>query len=588
MKVFRLIILVLLTATCRAQTDAGADAGAEPEGDAERLQLADGLYSRGMYELAAREYEAFLEEFPASKRVDVALFRLGESYRHEGRRVDAEKAFRRVIIEFPQSEHRFQAAFRRAGLFMDAGHHEDALGLFQGILAKKPPADMASACLFFSGEALSKLDRKAEAIKSFETLCVNHAGTEFHAYALLTLGSLYDDDAKALEMYANALKNPGSDRVAAEALFQVAETHFRRKEYKKSADAYRELLTRYGSDQRAAEARLQAAWASHNAGLYAEALRNADAMLAGDSGERRVDWLYLKANSERQLLRNDQAVASYAKLLDADPGSRFADAARYERALTFYRMGRFQDAIDQALKIDEAAGMNQDVYWLLAESYAGLKRNDEAVQYYRLITSEFPDSDVARDATYRLAYHLQTRGAFKEAARQFQTVAEKFPDSPLAPQALFAAGYCLSRENLHADAVRDWSTLVQKYPKDSRVEDALFQKAMGEIRLERNGDALNSLREMRRQFPKSSHLAEALHWEGMLLKGAGKLEDAEAAYRQALKAGPEKEVERETLFHLAMVLYKRESFAEAAELFQGFLDSPLKERLAPSLAEWLC
>jgi len=578
MRNLRTIFCSLLTAVCVVR--------AAPEADAERLQLADGLYSRGMYGLAAREYEAFLLEFPDSKKIDVVLFRMGESYRQEGRHVEAEKAFRRVITEFPQSEYRFQAGFKRAGLFLEAGNHEDALSLYQGVLSRKPPADMAAACLYFSGEALIGLDRKDEAVKTLEKLCASYAGSEFHAYALLKLGSLYSDDAKALKMFEDVLKQPGSDRVAAEALFQMAETYFRREEYKQSADAYRKLLTDYGSDRRAEEARLQAAWASHNAKLYAEALRTADETLVGDPAGRQADWLYLKANCERQLLRNEPAVETYDKLLKTFPDSRFADAARYERALTFYRMGKFQEAIDQALEITEKAGITQDVYWLLAESYAGLKRNDDAVQYYRLITSEFPDSEVARDATYRLAYHLQTREAFKEAARQFQTVAEKYPESPLAPQALFASGYCLSREDLYEDAVRDWSTLVRKYPADSRVEEAIFQKAMGEIRLERSDDALNSLRDLRRRYPESAHTAEAFYWEGMLLKGADKLQDAEDAYRKALQAGPDKEMEREARFHLAMVLYKLERFGDAADLFQELLASPLKDRLAPSLMEW--
>jgi len=86
MRNLRTIFCSLLTAVCVVR--------AAPEADAERLQLADGLYSRGMYRLAAREYEAFLLEFPDSKKIDVVLFRMGESYRQEGRHVEAEKAFR--------------------------------------------------------------------------------------------------------------------------------------------------------------------------------------------------------------------------------------------------------------------------------------------------------------------------------------------------------------------------------------------------------------------------------------------------------------------------------------------------------------
>jgi len=578
MKVLRSIAFVLLVA-CYAQAD--------PVTNAERLQLADGLYSRGMHELALAEYEAFLKDFPDSKQGDVVLFRLGECCRLLGRKVEAERAFRRVLSDFPASEFRHQAGFRRAGLFLDVGNPEDALTLFDKVLAEKPPTDMAAACLYYCAEALLKLEKPAEAVGRLEKLRTEHPGTDFHSYALLKLGSLYKDEARSLEAYEAVVKAPGSDRVAAEALFQTAEIYFRKGDYEKSAEAYRKLMVSFPTDQRAGEARLQAAWAAHNAGLYAEALRITGEMLKAEPVDDKPNWLYLKANCERQLLRNDDAVASYLRLLQEFPENRFADAARYERALTFYRMGKFAEAVEQALLVVPSQELKKDLYWLLAESYSGLDRPDDAVQYYRLITMEFPDSDIACDATYRLAYQLQQRGELKEAARYFQTVAGKFPDDELAPQALFAAGYCLSEEGLHAEAVRDWSTLIREHPKDSRVAEAFYQKAMGEIRLQRNEDGLSSLRELRRLFPESKHIADAYHWEGMLLKTAGKLQDAEGAFREVLKRKPTAELERETKFHLGMVLYKQKEFDEAADILQSLLDSPMGAKLSPALVEWL-
>ena len=79
----------------------------------ERLQFADGLYSRGMHELSLKEYEAFLRNFPASKKMDIVHFRLGECNRSLGKFEAAEKEYD-IVFNNPASEYRFKAGFKRA------------------------------------------------------------------------------------------------------------------------------------------------------------------------------------------------------------------------------------------------------------------------------------------------------------------------------------------------------------------------------------------------------------------------------------------------------------------------------------------
>lgn len=572
----------------------------------ERLQLADGLYARHMYEHAIKEYESFLREFPNSPKGDIIHFRIGESYRRQGNLSTAGKEFQRVFTDYPNSEFRFKAGFRRAELFMETRQYRDAVGLFIRLLKENPPEDITVACMYFQGDAFLNLGNTAEAVKAFGQIKDKYPSSRFYSHALLKLGAFYGGEKggedKALEFYRMASEKPASDRVGAEALFQIAELHFRRKVFDKSAEAYKELLTKYPADQRSAEARLQAAWAVHNAGLYAEALCAVEDSIKlkttdtsgrslsskvpqGESKEE--EWLYLKANCERQLMKNSEAVQTYSDLLKRYPECSFADAARYEMALASYKMGKYTEAITEAQKIKLNLNIKKDVYWLLAESYSALKEQDNAIQYYRLLITEFPKSDISCDATYRLAHHLQTRGDYKEASRHYSIVAADFPDSELAPQALFASAFCLAKENMHVESVRDWSMLIRKYPSNSLVEESLYQKAMNETGLGRNEEAMASLQELVKRFTKSRFLADAHYWLGVLLSEAQRVEDAEEEFRVALKSTPRKELARETEFRLAVVLQRRGKFDEAAGLFQSLVSSPLREKFSPALLEWL-
>jgi len=64
--------------------------------------------------------------------------------------------------------------------------------------------------------------------------------------------------------------------------------------------------------------------------------------LKGDKPDPdKAEWLYLKANCERQLLKHEAAVGTYTELLKVHSAGRFANAGRYEKALTFYKRGMF-------------------------------------------------------------------------------------------------------------------------------------------------------------------------------------------------------------------------------------------------------
>lgn len=557
----------------------------------EQLSFADGLYARGMYELAAREYGAVLEAFPENPHLARIHFRRGESYRHIGERVAADRDYRRVFAEFPDSEFRHRAGYRRADLFMDAGQPQAAIDLYKAVLDAKPPDDIGAACLYFLAEAYRENDDADAAKAAYRRLRKTCPESAFDAYALLRLGGLhadaFDDTGQALTDYEQAVESADTDRIAAEALFRIAEIHFDRNKYEQSAKAYGKLISGYPADRRTAEARLKAGWAAHYAGRYAEALQYVGAALADEAVAAGPEWYYLKANCERQLVRYEDAVQTYRDLADRFAASDFAPAARYELALTYFKMGRFEDAVETASRVDVSGDLGRDVYWLLAESHAALDNEDDAIQYYGLVARKFPDSDLAADSAYRRAHLLQSRGDLLEASRGFGNVAAEYPDSDVAPRALFASGFCLQKLGQHEEAARDWARLAERYPKHKLVEEAIYQRGVSELRLRRHADAGETFRKLIETHPTSRFRSDALYWRGMVLREMGQSADAVDALRRALKAKPRRELRREIEFGLALALLDSAKRDEAADLLVALVETPTREKFTPPLIEWL-
>ena len=570
---------------------AGRVAALESE---DRLSFADGLYARGLYDMAIKEYQGCLDAFTNSAQTDVILFRIGESYRGMGNPVAAQRSYQRVLLQFPKSPYRYKAGFREAELLRDGGQSDAAVELLRSFLKENPPADAAATALYMAGDMQQRAGKEEDAAAAFSRVVAEYPASEFYSYALLALGGMYARKdataAKAMELFAKAAEKPPSERVGAEAWFQLGEFHFRQKDFAKSADAYEKLLTLYPADYRATEARLQAGWAAHNAGLYANALRRCDEVLAGakpPAGAEAADWLYLKANCERQLLKYEAAVQTYGSLLTQQPDGPLAPAAAYERAVAYFKMGRYRDAAREAKALKLTPDIKKDTYWLLAESHAALHEEDDAIQYYRLVVAEFPNDAIAFDARYRLGNLLQKRGDYAAAVDLFEAVARSAAGNDLAPQSLLASGYCLSQIKKYEEAVRNWGLLIQKYPQSALVESALYQKGLGEIFLHRDEAALASLRDLAKRFPQTKYAPESHYWAGVLLLDAGTLPDAEAEFRAAIAAKPTGDLLNKAQFRLALALQKLGKGDEAAALLQGLLQAPVKGELPPDLLEWM-
>ncbi|MEI7900221.1 MAG: hypothetical protein WCK89_08205, partial [bacterium] len=86
----------------------------------DRLQLADGLFRRSLFDLAAREYAA-LADAPGVEGLDNVLFRLGECYRRTQHFPEAEAAYKRLAEACPASTNVFRANLQRALILMNAG-----------------------------------------------------------------------------------------------------------------------------------------------------------------------------------------------------------------------------------------------------------------------------------------------------------------------------------------------------------------------------------------------------------------------------------------------------------------------------------
>lgn len=578
----------------------GVPAGALTGDD--KLQFANGLFARGIYDLAGREYETFLEDFPQHEAVASARFRLAECYRETGEYGKAVTEYRTVFDQFAKSRYRFRAALLASDLMMREGNSEDGVAMLKRLLDADPPNDISAAALYSMGSALRKQNKLKPAASRLESLVEKHSKSEYHTYALLELGKVYSlqqRDKLALSTYRKAGKSAAKESLKAEALFRIATHHFRNNRFKQSSQAYEQLLEKYPEHARSAEAGVQAAWAMHNAGNYAEALaytgnRIESLQRRHDSGtdlaaQLLAEWFYLKANCERQLGKHEKALDTYRKLLNDFGESRFRNESLYEAAVVSYTEGEYEQTIRFARRIDlgKVPAISMKVYWLLGEAYLQKADTQQAAQQYSLLLDRYPQDQLACRAAYRLADMVRDQGRFSDAVTYYRRIVNDFPSHELVPEALFSLGACMASLENYKGAEEQWSKLTGQYTEHELFEKALYRQAMVQIRLGHDKKAEDNLSQFLERFSDSAKAGSAYYWKGVLLQQKGRDSDAGKKFREALERGVGRKTADDAKFRLATILKKKQEFDAAADLYQELLSSPVRKKFSESLLQWL-
>ena len=570
-------------------------AAVDPVDLADRLQLADGLFRRSLFELAAREY-ATLAVTPGVNGLDNVLFRLGECYRRLKKLPEAEAVYKRLAETFPASPNAPRAQLQRALILMEVGGGslEGASASFEKLADASVPPEVRAAALYHWGETLERQNRPAEALVRYEQLGKEYADTDYGMYSglrtawLLTKSGKPEDRRRALGLYLDLAHKAKDTKVVEEASFFAAQVSLLDERFEESANLFQALRTKFPQSPRVAESALSAGWANYYAGRYKEGAEVLDLVIGNLQHPVREEVLYVKANCLRQLEQRSPAVALYAKQLAEFPEGRLVKQAWYEMLSTLYTDGKYQEVLRASAQMQTPFEEHaDDVYWMNAESAIAVQQPEVAVQNCRLLVDKCPKSPFVKDALYRLGWLLQKQEAWESASSWFLQVAERFPEDPLAAKALYASGVCRSRLGQSDAALRDWTALLTRFPGSEEVAETLYQKAMEELRTKNPRAVGATLDERMRRFPDDARKAEVLYWRAAVCRQMDDPVEAEKYFRACLAATPTKEFEREAMLELGLILQQVGRKDEAAELFQKLLDAPITDKLGADRLAWL-
>ena len=559
----------------------------------ERLQFANGLYRRAMYELAIPEYRALLTNDAAAAMHDLAAFRIAESYRALERRDEAAAAYEQVVTVYTNSALVHRAAYRRAELDWLNGRLFDASRRFAALLETKPPKEIEAASLYFLGASLAGLDRFDDAEAPLRRMLRGHARSPYADYARLALADVLEkkggSPADVAELLEAVIKNPETPALGAEALAKAGLLAYRQPDMATAAKHFAALMKAYPDDPWVGRVRLEAGWAMLFEQRWDEARQLAEAGLGAAGGDARAPWWYLLANIERRQSRAAEAMTWYETLLKEAPGHPLSGAAAYEACVQAFQDNQHARVLALAEKAKNGIEPERRpvLLWMHASALRAEGRAGEAESLYDALVRDHGETEYAASAAYQKALLLDERGDRAAAAKAFGEVAARYPGAAISADAWMAAGNTAMRNGSVADAVWAWTSLVQVRPDYPAIDEVRMGLARAYIELGQGADAAEQLRVLVAVHTNSRFMAEACYMLGSLYEKEERLAEAEEQYRLAGGHRPAEKLARQIQYRRVAVLQRQGRAPDAAGLMNDMLASDADAALPSALVEWL-
>jgi len=403
-----------------------------------RIETGEQALFDGDYDQALYEYQAALDNSTDPDLCAAALWGLGRdeyAVKNYGRALEI---LQQLTSQYPSSRNTIRAYFLMGEIFMALERYTEAAQAYTIYLALRPGV-IDNYVQEQRGDAFAAAGNDTEAIKAYQAaLSTPHIEDDTAlqikiAKAYIRLG----DNTTALGMYDAIFTASSNDYIKAQMDLLSGQIYL---SLGQTDQAYKRFL--HAVDN------YPLAYDSYSALV---ALVNADVPV-DDMNRGLVDYF---------AGQNGYALDAFQRYIDANPQND--GTALYYKALTFFALGQYEDAIQvwEAFIQNYPDNPHWAASWNGSLSLPGLAftqwyflgQYDDAAQTLLTFVKQAPTDANAPIYLVEAGRIQERNGKLEEAAQTWDRVANEYPGSVLVPQALFWAGIACYRLGKYNDAL---------------------------------------------------------------------------------------------------------------------------------------
>lgn len=576
------------------------------------LDFADGLYQRGLYDAAARQYGEFIKNHPKSAQLETVYFRRGESLYQQSNAlaqedivkskvslIEARGAFQDYINKFPTGSKLHESLLRIGEISYKANDPDNAAVSLDRVIQETKDNSLLEAALFYSARSLEKQDKIDESEKRYHQLRDTFRKGQYAAYATYLLAEMMEKNNKNQEaadllndlwQNAAAYTIPADSTLVQDAQLRAAQMLYKMNKFEEASKAYQAYSQANPGGENMAKALYGAAWAEYQAQDYAEALQIAESLQQESlPAELAAGILFLKGTCSYQQKQYPEAIVYFRQVI-ADPNSgEYRERSWYQLAWSYYLTKQYDEAIQESqnlLQQNLPLDMSANVHFLLAQTVAQQNKFPEAIGELRLVLDLKPDGEFASEALYLLADLLYRTEQYAESANAFLSYYQKFPKGEHAQEALQWACNAQFSAKDFANAIQTAQKLLDTYPDIEGKNDVLYRKALAHYQLKEYDPALKTFEQLM-ALAGPERKAEALYWQAYIYELNENTAKAAELYAQLLNEYPNYENKNEVLLRKALCDYRNENTDDAYRSFVNILETDKAKDLPAEVIFWV-
>jgi tetratricopeptide (TPR) repeat protein len=138
---------------------------------------------------------------------------------------------------------------------------------------------------------------------------------------------------------------------------------------------------------------------------------------------------YFRKDSFNLALNGDGLSKGFLYIQKNYSGTKPANLSKFYAGICYLKTGEFQKAVDQLKDFStDAKQIRSAAYGALADAYSELKKNDDAIEYYKKAGNNFTEDEFASaEYLFRAASLSKVTGKTQQALELYKTIKEKYP-----------------------------------------------------------------------------------------------------------------------------------------------------------------
>ncbi len=373
------------------------ESSAESEIGAEALfWSADSHYQLQNYGPASSQYSRFINEFPEHELVGAANYALGWAHFMMGDFQEAIPPF----IEFRENYDPPSIALypfdtdvqlRIGDSYFALGEYENAMEYYNMTIGAEPGGDYA---MFQVANSYYRMNRNFDAVTEFRRVLRIYPFSSLREQAQYNVAYIYLNTGnydQAINEFQTVIERYPNTEWAARSQYNIGDAFYNAGEFEMAIEAYKEVLDRYP---------------------------RSDYVLEAIDG---IQFAQLSGGDE------DSSTNVMEEFLSRNPTSQTADQLRFRQAENRYQAGDFNAAVEefrQYIRITNRDDLLPDAHYNLADSYLRVNNRSEAMNSYRTIVEEFPETERAASSLENLGQMLYEDGNYQASANYFEQLRE--------------------------------------------------------------------------------------------------------------------------------------------------------------------